>query len=399
MFIVFIILGIILPSGMLGFYFYRQNHPLIIKKLPPLMQFTNGTQVTTIEEWTVRRLEIIDLIEDEEYGHMPSRPDHIIATEISSETFNENGTLEIISLRITPDNASIEDFFEFTIWVYLPDQLPEPFTTFVKVSPDGTGRQEPIATTMLAEGYLFVCYNHTELDPDTEGYDVEGPCQTLYPSYDWGSIAVWAWGAMRVADFLLKEIWMSSSILMPEVDQNRLVVIGHSRRGKTALLAGALDTRFAAVDPNGSGCGGAGSFLIQGPFCERIRGLTLESKFKSWFNENFTKYSQNEIALTFDQHFLRALVAPRAIINTEGKGDFWSNPAGTQVIYQASQPIFDLYNVSGNNAIYYRNGGHGFLEEDFNALFEFCKVIFDGKSTSLNLYMTPYNIDLEKCGI
>ncbi|MBD3342247.1 MAG: hypothetical protein GF353_24315, partial [Candidatus Lokiarchaeota archaeon] len=254
--------------GTYGFYFlYRQNKPEIIKDFPNPFKFNNGTKVETKEEWDLRREEIKETLLSKEYGHMPGRPDALRAEVEDSDKFNDGSILNIVKLTIIPSNVTPDTNIEFTVWVYIPDE-EGPLPAIVKVSPDGTGTQDKISDKVLERGYIFACFEHTELDPDTRGYDIEGPCQKLYPDYDWGSLAVWAWGAMRVADYLLGESWVYAPDGIPHIDAEALIVTGHSRRGKTALLAGAIDERFKMVVPNGSGCGGAGSFLVQGYLCE-----------------------------------------------------------------------------------------------------------------------------------
>jgi hypothetical protein len=377
-----------------GLYFwYRLDVPEIVKPFPDPFLFKNGTRINSHNDWFDRREEIKETLLSLEYGKMPGAPEKITPTLVNSSDIGQGRSLKTIVLTLTPDESSPNIRINFTIWVYIPNGAG-PFPSIVKVAADGTGSQEPMSDRILDRGYLYVCYNHTELDPDTRGYDVDGPCQSAYPEYSWGSIAVWAWGAMRVLDFLLNESWVERNNEIPEINPNAIIITGHSRRGKTALLAGALDERFAMVAPNGSGCGGAGSFLVKGYLAEKIADITAEENFKSWFEDDFNQYAQNEISLPFDQHFLRALVAPRIILSTDATEDFWANPIGTQAIYEATIPIYQFLGVETHNAIHYRKGSHGFTYEDFGALLNFADKMLLNKSISLgNYYMTPYNID------
>ncbi|MBD3197434.1 MAG: hypothetical protein GF317_20435 [Candidatus Lokiarchaeota archaeon] len=386
-------LAFLIAIPLYGLYFwYRLDEPMIIKSLPDPFILNNGTRVSTEAEWNLRRNEIKETLQNLEYGHLPGNPDRIEVTNLSSQDLGEGKILNTLKMTIIPNNSLPETNFNFTLWVALPNGTG-PFPTIVKVSEEGTGSQEPARDQVLTRGYIYVCFNHIELDPDITGNDIIGPCQQAYPSYDWGSIGVWAWGAMRVADYLLNETWVNAPDGIPNVDPSKLIITGHSRRGKTALLAGAFDERFTMVVPNESGCAGAGSFLIQGYISETIADITSPSRFRYWFNENFTKFAGNEVNIPFDQHFLRSLVAPRLILSMEATEDFWSNPIGSQAIYEAANPVFKFLDKEENNAIHYRGGFHGFTSEDFDTLMNFADKMLLNKSVVGNFYMTPYNIE------
>jgi len=390
-----IILIILIGLGSFGIFFLIMSYnPIVIKTFPNPFIFEDGSKVKTENDWDERREEIKELLQKKEYGRMPGDPDEIEVKTKDKDKQEDGSTYRTLEFSIIRSDSKPKEKIKFTVWTYTP-KGKGPFPTVVKVGADGIGSQIEIKQKMIDRGYMFVCYNHTELEPDTMGYDVDGPCQEVYDEYSWGSLAVWAWGAMRVADYLLEEDWVDAEDDFPDVDEDALIITGHSRRGKTALLAGALDERFSMVVPNGSGCGGAGSFLVQGFTSEQIVHITSEETWKAWFRKNFNRYANNEKNLPFDQHFLRALVAPRIILSTDAMNDYWANPTGTQAVYEATIPVYEFLDAEKNNAIHYRWGGHGFNEDDFEVLLDFSDKMLLDKDVSGDFYMTPYTLDYD----
>ena len=118
---------------------------------------------------------------------------------------------------------------------------------------------------------------------------------------------------MRALDFLLEQ---------PQIDPKHIAAAGHSRLGKTALLASAMDERFGAVCSNNSGCGGAAiSRGKGGETAERIYSV-----FPFWFCRRFEGWSREIEKLPFDQHLLLALTAPRLLYVTSAAEDAWADP-------------------------------------------------------------------------
>jgi fermentation-respiration switch protein FrsA (DUF1100 family) len=145
-------------------------------------------------------------------------------------------------------------------------------------------------------GYLVAEYAASDLQAD-ETSDL-GPAKLAYPDFDWGTIAVWAWGGMRVIDHL---------VTRPEVAADRLLVTGHSRGGKTALLTGALDERVALTVPNATGGGGfqCWRFPIEPgdpAGVNRHESVAVMSKLRTyWLSPGLAPFVQKVERLPFDQ--------------------------------------------------------------------------------------------------
>lgn len=373
---------------------FRRKNLYIVKEPQDLLKKSDGGRIETADEWYQRREKLKELVQDLEYGHIPDNPEQISVSLLSSQKIESLGTTYHLILSILPRKEEPKKFIHFSVWCSIPEGKG-PFPAVVKVSPDGEGTQEPISEYIMERGYIFACYNHKQLDFDTHGSNPKGMAQRAYPDYDWGSLGVWAWGAMRVVDFLVSEPWVENHVIKLPVDSEKIIVCGHSRRGKTALLAGALDERFALVAPNCSGCGGAGSFLILGPGAQDIGSIASPKRLGSWFGPNFPYFMNNEKELPFDQHFMRALVAPRIMLSNDAFGDLWANPIGAQVMYEEAQPVFDLLGVPKNNCIHFREGGHAFNKPDFKVILDLADKLLLEKDIEGDFYMKPFSNPLK----
>lgn len=330
-------------------------------ELPDPLILNDGTPVTDAQTWAQRKAEMRAALLGVEYGHPPNAvPDTILKHASPVESKNEGLTsFQTLELATGP-NAEIP----ITVHLYSPAQSERPCPIIVRI-----GLGCPIIDEINRRGYAVACFDNKDLDPDEEGKEVRGPAQTAYPEQDWASLAVWAWGASRALDHLAT---------LKDVDVSRAVVTGHSRTGKAALLAGALDERFQFVVPNGSGCGGAAAYRVYNKGAETLRMITLPGRFAYWFHSSLRNYAGREAELPLDQHFLRALVAPRAVLSTDARGDAWANILGTQVAHQAAQPVFDFLGVPKRNALHLRDGGHDQLAEDIRVLLDYADWLFEG---------------------
>ncbi len=338
----------------------------VVEKLPELFKFADGTQVETIKDWKRRREEMKAILQYYEYGHLPARPDTVTVENFKKRSLDLcDATEELMTLVIGSQTK-----LRMRIALYRPartGQLP------VIVREEAALGHIDEVPLLMKRGFMLVEYAREDLDPDKPG--VIGPAQKAYPKYDWATIAVWAWGGMRVVDYLETR---------SDVDLERIGILGHSRGGKTALLAGAFDERFALVAANGSGCGGAGCYRIRNKNSETLGKITEPDRFGYWFHPRLRWFDGKENRLPFDQHFLKALIAPRALICTEAENDLWANPLGSRVTTRVAQKAFDFLNASDKNGIHFRKGDHDLLPTDWQAIVDFADWQLNG--------VTPENI-------
>ena len=343
--------------------------------LPDPFTFRDGGRVATPEDWRRRRTEIESMLSHYEYGHMPP-PVPSINVEKQSVKAMWDGEAELreADLLMGPDHK-----LRMHVGYYLPLGKQGPFPVLLALEPVWKEALWPVAQRAAECGIIFAGYDRHGLDEDNA--DRSDGAHPLYPDYDWATLAVWAWGAMRTLDYL---------VTREAVDAEAVALTGHSRAGKTALLAGALDERFALVAPHCSGSGGCGSHRIEGKNCETLDAITNPKRFHYWFHPRLRDFAGKEDRLPFDQHFLKALVAPRALLSMAAAEDHWANPLGTQQMWRATQPVYDFLAVPEKNALFVRPGGHDWTEQDWQVLLDYCGHFLRGKPLPDNGSRLPF---------
>ena len=373
--IIAVTICLLLSRGAYAEEFPEPDKLPVIEKLPDPLVMRDGTRVTNAEDWNAKRKpELKRLFQHYMYGYFPEAP-KVSGTVISeySDALGGKATLKQVSLSIGPADCPKVDLL-LVIPNKRKDNRPPPvvlglnFTGNHSVMNDariklptswmreGPGVEDHKATEAgrgnaadrweiehaIDRGYAVATLHYSNISPDKPGLD-EGvhACIPAVSGSDptttgWGAIAAWAWGLERAVDYLVTD---------PSIDAKRIVVFGHSRNGKAALLAGAFDDRIAAIIAHQAGCGGSAPSRRKNPKGEPVTVIT--KSFPHWFAGNFKKFGGQEDRLPFDQHCLVAICAPRPVLFTNGDRDQWADPPGQLDVLRAASPVYRLLGVVG----------------------------------------------------
>lgn len=388
------------------------SHP----ELPdPLVMF-NGERISNKQQWIdKRRPELKTLFQHYMYGYLP--PVAKIKAKVEHEdakAFGGKATLREMAISIGPPDtppihlllvvpnqrkgpapvfvginfcgnyAIVDDpaIHLPTTWIY-----PGPGVKDHRATEAGRGKQADVwaLEQSIDRGYAVATFYNGDIDPDQR--DVREGIQPYlrkkqekHGPHDWGTIAAWAWGVQRVVDYVSDH---------KDLDRSRIAVVGHSRLGKTALLAAALDERIALAIPHQAGCGGTAPSRQNNPKAESVK--RINTSFPHWFDDTFKQFNDHADKLPFDQHCLIALMAPRPVLLSNAIEDQWANPSGQFQMLQAADPVYRLFDSGGLDAkrmpplgklidsklgYYIRPGRHSMTKDDWKIFLEYADKHF-----------------------
>jgi len=380
------------------------------QELPEVLTGFDGSRIASTDQWLHhRRPELKALFEHYMYGHAPPRPvkpAHRLL-HATADLFGGQATLKEVSLALGPGDAP-----RLQLLLVLPTHVPRPAPVFVGLNFAGNHallheKSVGLTTNWIPNRYPGVVDNRatdqgrgtqrdvwcveecvrrgfalaTAFSGDVEPEVPDAPVslrqwyrrQEPSASYDWGAVAAYAWTLQRIVDYVAEE---------PSIDSRRIALFGHSRNGKAALLAAALDERVALVISHQAGCGGTAP--SRGKIGESVK--QINDRFPHWFSARFHQFNDCPEKLPFDQHCLIALCAPRPVLLSNATDDVWANPAGQFAMLQAADPVYRLLGAdglraaalpplgqvtSGNLAFFLRAGKHATTPEDWRAFLDF----------------------------
>lgn len=293
--------------------------------------------ITTTEEFAKRQTQIRTMLQNKQYGTIPPKPDHMYV-EVNSTL--ENFACGIAVLRRLTFTFEVgEARFSFPAIAAIPKKS-EKVPAFVHIGFDKGDAGKYMPTEEIVErGFALFAFYYKDVSEDDNDFN-SGIAKYLVKSRRKSSasskISLWAWAAMRVMDYV--------QTLGDVIDLDNVAVIGHSRLGKTALLAGGCDTRFKYVISNESGC--AGAAIERGKMGESYKRIS--EVFPYWFCPSFNNDAQSYKIMPFDQHYLLSLTVPRELIIGSAKEDLWADPVSE---FLGAASLDDAYALFGKKGL------------------------------------------------
>jgi len=218
-----------------------------------------------------------------------------------------------------------------------------------KGEPAGLGGKESLqyALHLVKRGYIC-------LAPDYPSFgDYKYDFQAAFKRGDYQSGSMKAiWNNMRAVDYLQS---------LPEVDGERIGVIGHSLGGHNAMFTAAFDERLKVIV---SSCG----------FCSFAR--YYGGKLGGWTSDRYmpriaSEYANDAKKMPFEFRDVVISFAPRAFLAVAPVKDDNFDVTGVKDVISAAEPVYKAVGKPDHLKAVYPNSGHDFPEDGRKSAYEF----------------------------
>ena len=309
-----------------------------------------AAEITTPQAWSLERARLLELLQHWFMGTVPPPPKNITARVLEARE-EANCSYRDVELRFGPDDKAV-----LHLQTYTPKGAG-PFPVFMTQD-----NHRGWALIALRRGYIACVYAGADQRDDTDSF------VKAYPEYDWSRLCRRGWAAGRCIDYLET---------LPEVNARQIAIAGHSRNGKTSLMAAALDERIAAVISSSSGTGGTIPSRVCGSqdAAEDIESITRS--FPEWFHPRWRFFSGREQKLPVDMPQLVAMSAPRPCLLSIAYNDGVEHGRALQQTYLAVQPLYRLLGADGKLRILWRPGSHETGPDTIERYMDWCDSRFE----------------------
>jgi len=289
------------------------------------------------------REETLNLILKEEYGFLPEKANEPLEYSVKEEKVINGIHIQRIAMGYhgynmraylyRPENKNNCKTFIFVMHEYAENLADKDLVNNYQ----SLYRYVPI-DYIISRGYCVMVVATREVAPDKKYSHRPSIFKAMglkRSNDDWGTLQAWSWACRKALDYLYT---------IPQYfDLNNVIVIGHSRGGKTALLTAAQDERFIMAVSSCSGNSGAA--LSRNNTGETIKDIT--HNFPYWFCKNYYKYATKEEKLPFDQHELIGCIAPRYTYVLSATEDAWACPKNELLSCRYASDVYKEYGVDG----------------------------------------------------
>jgi acetyl esterase/lipase len=298
--------------------------------------------VKTPADWHIRRKHIVASME-QAMGKLPDRTQLVPLDMQTSEDTEQDGVRRLtVSIAAEPGSR-------VTAYLYIPKGIQpgerragmlvlHPTGPLGKgiVAGDGPRPNRANAIELAKRGYVVIAPDYPSFG-DLTDYDFEKD------RYDSGSMKG-IWNHMRCVDLLVSR---------PDVDPERIGVIGHSLGGHNSMFVAVFDQRIKAVV---SSCGWC-------PFHDYYGG-----KIKGWTSTRYMPrlndvYGLDPDRVPFDFYEVVAALAPRAFFSNSPISDSNFDVAGVKKAIPRAQAVYDLLGASNGLQVRYPESGHDFPDD------------------------------------